>query len=383
MPPLLILRRARLLAFQHRTDRRILQVRTGPAPVRRASVTLWRRSTRPASARSDVAAERREQLAPDADARWRPDRRPPACARPTPPDRPARRAGRPRRRARMMSPSRSLAIGPPSAASGRHVDRRRHLARGARHAAVGDQRDLAARGPAARRAAASACAAPACRWPAGPGSAPRRRSRGRARPRLNAACSSSWSSNTRAGASITWCSGVDRRDLDHRAAEIARRAACRPPSGWNGSAARRRIVVVARCAPAPSRQTSSPSPSSLGSCGVAAQARAPRRCARRRAAGRRRAARGSGSAMPPAAWKWFTSAVPFGIDAGQQRHRPRTRSAKSSQVEQRCRPPRAMATRCMRVVGRAAGGQQADDAVDDGPLVDARGRSACSRCRAR
>ena len=32
----------------------------------------------------------------------------------------------------------------------------------------------------------------------------------------------------------------------------------------------------------------------------------------RRAAGPRRAARGSGTRMPPAAWKWFTSALPFG-----------------------------------------------------------------------
>ena len=87
----------------------------------------------------------------------------------------AHRAGRRRRRA-------ACASGPPPSASGLTVDRRRHLARRARHAAVGDQRDPEARDPAARRAAASACAVRACRWRAAPGSGRRRRRRGRARP---------------------------------------------------------------------------------------------------------------------------------------------------------------------------------------------------------
>ena len=70
---------------------------------------------------------------------------------------------------------------------GRDVDGRRHLARRAGHAAVGHQRDLKAALLQHAPAAASACAVPACRWRAGPGSAPRRRSRDRARRRLKAA----------------------------------------------------------------------------------------------------------------------------------------------------------------------------------------------------
>ena len=43
-----------------------------------------------------------------------------------------------------MSPSRILAIAPPAGGLRRHMDRRRHLARGARQPPVGDQRDLVA-----------------------------------------------------------------------------------------------------------------------------------------------------------------------------------------------------------------------------------------------
>ena len=43
-----------------------------------------------------------------------------------------------------MSPSRSRAIGAAVRGLGRDMDRRRHLARGAGHAPVGDQRDLEA-----------------------------------------------------------------------------------------------------------------------------------------------------------------------------------------------------------------------------------------------
>ena len=49
--------------------------------------------------------------------------------------------------------------------------------------------------------------------------------------------------------------------------------------------------------------------------------------------------------MPPAAWNWFTSAEPFGIDAREQRRDLRQIASKSSQSI-RMPAARAMAGRC-------------------------------------
>ena len=85
-------------------------------------------------------AQHREQLAAGAERRRRVGRR---VARRRGRRRPPR-AGRVRPHSRIMSPSRSRASGPSGKRLGRDVDRRRHLAAGARHAPVGDQRDAMA-----------------------------------------------------------------------------------------------------------------------------------------------------------------------------------------------------------------------------------------------
>ena len=72
--------------------------------------------------------------------------------------------------------------------------------------------------------------------------------------------------------------------------------------------------------------------------------------------------------MPPAAWKWFTSAKPVRIDARQQRHDVgKLGNILPGQMDAGCARHREQ---MQRVVGRAARGVQADDAVDDGALVD-------------
>ena len=86
--------------------------------------------------------------------------------------------------------------------------------------------------------------------------------------------------------------------------------------------------------------------------------------------------------MPPAAWKWFTSARAVRIDAREQRHdapRGRRSRPRSSAMP----AARAIATRWMVWLVEPPVAMQADDAVDDRPLVDHLRRSACTRCRAR
>ena len=178
---------------------------------------------------------------------------------------------------------------------GRHVDRRRHLARRARHAAVGDQRDVEALRPAARRAAASARAVPACRSRAGPGSAPRRRSRASAR-RLVKACHARLPANRRrcAGASTTRCSGLHGRDLDHARGPRLPLQQLQAAVRLNGLVDAAQHRCRRRSAPAPARQTQLAVVEER-LLRVARAGPGPRRCARLRAAGRHPAARGSRS----------------------------------------------------------------------------------------
>ncbi len=72
--------------------------------------------------------------------------------------------------------------------------------------------------------------------------------------------------------------------------------------------------------------------------------------------------------MPPAAWKWFTSAQPVRIDAREQRHEiGKLRNVLPGKHDARGAGHR---DEVHRVVRRAAGRMQADDAVDDRPFVD-------------
>ena len=186
-------------------------------------------------------------------------------------------------------------------------------------------------------------AARACRWPRGPWWRRRPRRRGRARRARNAAEKSSWSSNTRAGASTTRCSRADRGHLDHGAAQVARehaqaavgRERFGDPAQHVGSQrlrpARRAspAAVVQERAPAGSGPGPGPATVVTSSCSRPASSSSPiseRPCRRRR---------GSGSRRPR---RWGRSRASSGTTAD--------RSAKSSQVELRCRRPRAMATRC-------------------------------------
>ena len=115
---------------------------------------------------------------------------------------------------------------------------------------------------------------------------------------------------TRTGASITCRSGATARDLDDRLARAARRAGRARPCGWNGSRRGPQDAVVLGGARGPRPRS----------------ARRPRAAARACRAARpspitvttsswRRPASSSSPIMnwrPPAAWKWFTSARPFG-----------------------------------------------------------------------
>ena len=98
----------------------------------------------PSSAGPTAGAEGREQLAAEAVVVVVEVGRDGLAGRPRRPRRPGPRAAPASASRRTMSPSRTLAIGPPSTASGVRWMAAGHLARGARHAAVGDQRHLAA-----------------------------------------------------------------------------------------------------------------------------------------------------------------------------------------------------------------------------------------------
>ena len=174
-------------------------------------------------------------------------------------------------------------------------------------------------------------------------------------PALEAAGSSAWSSNTRAGASITRCSGRPRPSSprgraspqhpqaavggERRAdrAQHARRAARRAVTpGRARRRERRRLAVALEPAPADRADVGVQEPASSSS---------PIR-----------------NSTPPAAWNWLMSAAPFGYTA-----RAAARRSKLGEVVPGQRDPGRRGDRHQvhRVVGRAAGGQQRDDAVDD------------------
>ena len=73
-------------------------------------------------------------------------------------------------------------------------------------------------------------------------------------------------------------------------------------------------------------------------------------------------------AMPPAAWNWFTSASPFGYTRASSGV-TREMSAMSSQVIVEADGARH-GHEMNDVIGRAAGGHQAHDGVDERALVD-------------
>ena len=167
-------------------------------------------------------------------------------------------------------------------------------------------------GPAARPAPASACAAPACRWPCGPWKRTTATKSRSSSPRLEGGLQLVLVVEHDAPAPrSTRCSGFDRRDLDHRAAEIAGAAAsgrrragrARPTGAQHVGVAARRRAVRARPARRPSRNgslavaASPPSPATVSTSACSRPASSSSRIRK---------------PMPPAAWKWFTSAVPFG-----------------------------------------------------------------------
>ncbi len=127
-------------------------------------------------------------------------------------------------------------------------------------------------------------------------------------PRLKAAISSSCSSNTMAGASTVMCWGLS--------AEVFITARPRlpvssrmPPSAWNGSSTGLRMSLSSEVWP-PSRQTSLPS-SRKGSCWKRRRP-APATVSTSSWARPWSSNWRTTKAMPPAAWKAFTSALPFG-----------------------------------------------------------------------
>jgi hypothetical protein len=126
---------------------------------------------RPFGGWADVLAEGCEQLSPDAEAVRRQVGLGQRAAVEIG-DQCRQRAGA--ASSRTTSPSRSRASGPPCRRLGRDMDRGGHLARGPRHAPVGDQRHLQPAVLQAPTGWASANAVPACRWRAAPGSGRRR-----------------------------------------------------------------------------------------------------------------------------------------------------------------------------------------------------------------
>ena len=150
----------------------------------------------------------------------------------------------------------------------------------------------------------------ASRSRAGPGGGRRRRGRGRARRHRTRRASCDWSSNTRAGASIDALLGATAETfITARPSEPS--STRMPPSGANGVARRAQDVVVAATRRSRAARRSSPLVE------VRLVAVAPEAVARDGVdvgvhAARRRAARRSGTARRPAAWKWLMSAAPLG-----------------------------------------------------------------------
>ena len=127
-------------------------------------------------------------------------------------------------------------------------------------------------------------------------------------PARNARLTSSWSWNTRTGASITCRSGATAETFITPVPRLpfSRRV---PPVGWNGSPTGRRILSfsVSRGALAPDQRPVD----DLRLLGVARQPLARDRAG----VGMQQPAAKSSPIMkprPPAAWKWFTSASPLG-----------------------------------------------------------------------
>jgi hypothetical protein len=225
--------------------------------------------------------------------------------------RPCRPGGGTGRTARARNRGRSH----PAPGLGADVDRaRRHLAGGAGHAPVGDQRDLLAAvlQHAERRGQlvqlGHAVGARALEAHHGDEVALELAGLEGGEQRV-LVC------RTRAGASMRRCSG-DRRGLDHRAAEVAR-AGRRPPSARTArprGAARRSSRLAGGVAPFELARRRA-----QGSCAArAGRGRDGSGCPR--AAGRRRAVRGSG--RPCRRRRGSGSRRPaVRIDARQQRHR--------------------------------------------------------------
>ena len=130
------------------------------------------------------------------------------------------------------------------------------------------------------------------------------------RPALKACCNPSWLSKTSAGASMTCRSSRHRGHLDHRAAQIA---------GEQPQAAGRAERLAPRGARRRRRRFACGNGRHDDALALLAREPACRRACRPRTPSSRRCAgtRASSSSRstkpgPPAAWNWFTSALPFG-----------------------------------------------------------------------
>ena len=217
---------------------------------------------------------------------------------------PASRLPRPRARCRHCGFFRYV---PPAAASGVTwiAAGTRRMRRTCARRSPGRRGD---RDPAARRASGvSLCSSgmPFARGPWKRTTATKSRS---SSPRSNAACTSSWSSNTSAGASITMRSSGTADTLITARPRLPS-STRRPPSARNGSSAARSTPVAALLRHR-SRQTQ-PSVVEHGSCAIAAMP-VPKMVLTSPCSRPASSSCAIRNAMPPAAWKWFTSALPFG-----------------------------------------------------------------------
>ena len=127
-------------------------------------------------------------------------------------------------------------------------------------------------------------------------------------PTLNAACSASWESNTRQGACTTWRSaGTEDTLMTLRPSGPCK--SFKPPLALKGSLTGR-TTDRSPLAPA-SRQASAPCASA---CGMRVNACRPSGRTVRTSACSKPTSRNSRitKPWPPAAWNWFTSALPLG-----------------------------------------------------------------------
>ncbi len=118
-----------------------------------------------------------------------------------------------------------------------------------------------------------------------------------------------WLSKTRHGASTTRCScaTADTLTIARPRLPSSRR---NPPSFWNGASGRRSTPSSRDCCGG-GFGAKRPCASSAGSASVSASVE-PQTVSALPSISPASASQAPNAAVPPAAWKWFTSAVPFG-----------------------------------------------------------------------